>query len=109
VIMRLSIAFVFAAATSPLLAQQQLPDRFFLECKSWQDVLVLVDRKASMFYFKKPRIKEIPFIDTPDALINKDGTFNDIFSKWDGSFQTGMDTYRDCQILDPDSRQPLFK
>jgi hypothetical protein len=107
--MRYLLAFITAAAASPLFAQQELPDRFFLECKSWQDVLVLVDRKTSIFYFKKPRIQEMPFTDTPDALINNDGSLPDIFSKWDGSFQTGMNTYRDCQILDPDSRQPLFK
>ena len=107
--MRYLLAFIVAAAASPLFAQKELPDKFFLECKSWQDVLVLVDREASTFYFKLPRIKEIPFIETPDALINKDGTLNDIFSKWDGSLQTGMDHYRDCQILDQNSRQPLFK
>jgi len=107
--MKFCLPFILAFAASSAFAQQELPDRFFLECKSWRDVLVLVDRKTSMFYFKKPSIKEIPFIETPDALINNDGTLADIFSKWDGSFQTGMDMYRDCQILEPDSRQPLFK
>jgi len=51
--MKYAFAFIVAAAASPLFAQQQLPDRFFLDCKSDfnGDTLVLVDRiKKNVFY-----------------------------------------------------------
>ena len=106
----LPFMLAFAAATSPLFAQQQLPDRFFLECKSDYngDTLVLVDRTKKTFFIKIPFLDERKFKDTPDGLIG-DGAYPIILNKWDGSFRHLSSTYRTCEYLDPDSRQPLFK
>ena len=108
--MKYAFAFIVAAAASPLFAQQQLPDRFFLDCKSDfnGDTLVLVDRIKKTFFIKIPFLKEKKFRDTPDGLIS-DGAYPAILNKWDGSFRHLGSTYYTCEYLDPDSRQPMFK
>ena len=108
--MKFCLPFILAFAASSAFAQQELPDRFFVECKSDydSDVLVLVDRTKKTFFIKTPFLREHKFRDTSDGLIG-DGAYPTILNKWDGSLQYLSSTYRNCEFLDVDSRQPLFK
>ena len=98
------------ALASPANAQLELPDRFFIECdKSFSsNVLILADRNEKKFFIKLPYLREEEFKDTLDGL-ETEGTFRTVFNKWDGSLLWDMELYRDCKILDPESRQPLFR
>ena len=106
--MRYLLAFIVAAAASPLFAQQQLPDKFYLECYNGE-YLVLVDRQKNIFSHKKPYFQERQTVETEDAIVAQKTIMAVQFNKWTGYFKDYSDEFKDCQILDPNSRQPLFK
>jgi hypothetical protein len=55
--LRLKITFLaYTFAAVPLFAQQQLPDKFYLECYNGE-YLVLVDRQKNIFSHKNPTLR----------------------------------------------------
>jgi len=106
--MKFCLPFMLAFAASSAFAQQELPERFFVECYNGE-YLVLVDRQKSIFSHKKPYFKERNTVETDDVIRAVNSPFTVQFNKWTGYFRDSYDHFKDCQILDPNSRQPLFK
>ena len=106
------LVLTVAAASAP--ARNALPDKFFIECTSGSGsaLLVFVDKTTSMMSFKTPWLLERQFEEDADKLFfyERNGDIN-YFSKWDGSFEFDhySSWYPSCEVLDPDSRKPLFK
>ena len=83
---------------------------FFVECDK-ERILVLVDRKQQVFELKLPFLKNVLTEENSDRIaeISDKGYHEMQFNKWNGAFSFGSHQWDDCQMLDPDSRQPLFK
>ena len=106
--MKFCLPFMLAFVASSAFAQQELPKRFFVECHNGE-YLVLVDRQKSIFSHKKPYFKERETVETDDVISALKMLTPVQFNKWTGYFKDGYNQFKDCKILDPDSRQPLFK
>mgnify|MGYP006165702679 FL=1 len=108
----LILVLTVAAVSAP--AQNALPDKFFIECTKslWgQKLLVLVDKTTSMMSFKTPKLFEMQFEEDADSLYFIKSGKKNYFSKWNSIFSLPMSTenYSGCEVLEPDSRKPLFK
>ena len=99
---------MLAFAATSAFAQQELPERFFVECYNGE-YLVLVDRQKSIFSHKKPYLKERNTVETDGVIRAVNSPFMVQFNKWTGYFKDSYNHFKDCQILDPNSSQPLFK
>ena len=106
--MKFCLPLILAVAASPAFAQQKLPFEFFLECDGSEKGELLVLVKGNMFFFKKPILKFDTFENNSDALTTG-GFYPSLFNKWNSTFVHDEIRYDNCVILDPDSRQPLFK
>ena len=112
--MRWILVAIMAFAAAPVFATETLPDKFFIECPKsgyYHRLLFLVDKQARTMAFKTPQLYTAKFVEDADSLyfMQNDQT-KFYFNKWDKSFCGGQyGCQRNCEILDPDSRQPLFK
>jgi len=108
------LVVIMAFAAAPVFATETLPDKFFIECPEntfEYRLLILVDKQARTMAFKTPRLYTEKFVEDADSLyFMRNNTKKYYFNKWDKSFCGGeYGCQRNCEILDPDSRQPLFK
>ena len=114
--MRWILVVIMAFAAAPVFATETLSDKFFIECpqSTWDHrLLILVDKQAKTMAFKTPKLYTEKFVEDADSFYFMRNDTKYYFNKWDKSFCKGSEgiyeCQRDCEILDPDSRQPLFK
>ena len=111
--MRWILVVIMAFAAAPVFATETLPDKFFIECPESIGVLrllILVDKQARTMALKTPNLYTEKFVEDADSFYYMRNDTKYYFNKWDKSFCGGQyGCQRNCEILDPDSRQPLFK
>ena len=112
--MRMLLLTLMSIVALTAFAQKTLPERFFIECKpkDWSaHILLFVDRTEGKISMKIPILLEEKLQEDADSLYFIKSNSKNYFNKWDGTFKFDYASLggSNCKILDPDSRQPLFK
>ena len=112
--MRLIAFFLLSVAAVPSWAQETLPERFFIECKQmdWSvHILLFVDRTKGKISMKIPILLEETLHEDDDSLYFMKSGSKNYFNKWNRDFRFNYSSLagKNCEILDPESRNPIFK